>query len=114
MVLAQIIEVDEPRYKCMVCKVVLYEEHLVDGKCHVCGIKPEKMCPRDRAKCSHPAEDIFGVLDYCPTCHKPICPICGCHDVMILSRITGYIQDVGGFNAAKAQELKDRTHYTVA
>jgi hypothetical protein len=97
----------------MGCKVVLKESDLEEGRCPVCNTKPEKMCSLDKVTCSHPSEDMSGLIDYCPECGRMRCPICGCHDVMCLSRITGYIQDVTGFNAAKAQEVKDRTHYQV-
>ena len=102
------------RYKCMVCKIVLVEDDLIEGKCPMCKITPEKMCSLDKTTCSHPGEEISGIITYCEECGKPCCPICNCHDIVILSRITGYYGDVGGFNAAKAQELKDRTHYVVA
>lgn len=100
--------------KCELCKIILDETDLIDEKCPECGQKPVLMCKNDRGICSHPGEDQFGVLLYCPLCGALCCPVCGCHDVMALSRITGYIQDIGGFNAAKAQEVKDRMHYDVA
>jgi anaerobic ribonucleoside-triphosphate reductase len=31
-----------------------------------------------------------------------------------VSRVTGYLQDVSGWNAGKRQELKDRMRYSVA
>lgn len=47
----------------------------------------------------------------CPVCDKPMCPDCGNHNVSQLSRVTGYIGDIGGWNNAKKQELKDRKRY---
>jgi len=44
---------------------------------------------------------------------KTICDRCGSDDVKAYSRITGYIQDVSGWNAAKLQELKERTRISV-
>jgi anaerobic ribonucleoside-triphosphate reductase len=44
-------------------------------------------------------------------CGEAVCPECGSHDVTQISRVTGYLQDVSGWNAGKQQELKDRTHY---
>jgi anaerobic ribonucleoside-triphosphate reductase len=38
-------------------------------------------------------------------------PICSRHNVTQLSRVTGYIGDVKGWNAGKQQELKDRKRY---
>ncbi|MBN1134681.1 MAG: anaerobic ribonucleoside-triphosphate reductase, partial [Methanosarcinaceae archaeon] len=45
---------------------------------------------------------------------KETCPNCGSTNVEHLSRVTGYIQAVDGWNAAKKQELLDRMRYNVA
>jgi len=45
---------------------------------------------------------------------KEACPNCGSTNVEHLSRVTGYIQAVGGWNAAKKQELADRMRYSAA
>ena len=42
---------------------------------------------------------------------KENCPNCGSVDVDHISRITGYLQAVSGWNSAKRQELKDRKRY---
>jgi ribonucleoside-triphosphate reductase len=42
---------------------------------------------------------------------KDRCPGCGSEDVDHISRITGYLQAVSGWNSAKRQELKDRKRY---
>jgi ribonucleoside-triphosphate reductase (formate) len=42
---------------------------------------------------------------------KENCPNCGSEDVDHISRITGYLQAVSGWNSAKRQELKDRKRY---
>ncbi|WP_348304728.1 anaerobic ribonucleoside-triphosphate reductase [Methanothrix sp.] len=39
------------------------------------------------------------------------CPNCGSENVDHISRITGYLQAVSGWNSAKRQELKDRKRY---
>jgi len=39
------------------------------------------------------------------------CPNCGSENVDHISRITGYLQAVSGWNSAKRQELKDRKKY---
>ena len=49
----------------------------------------------------------------CPVCHKPMCPDCGNHNVTQLSRVTGYMSSVEGWNAAKRQELEDRKRYNL-
>ncbi|SES78775.1 ribonucleoside-triphosphate reductase class III catalytic subunit [Methanococcoides vulcani] len=45
---------------------------------------------------------------------KDTCENCGSDNVEQLSRVTGYIQAVGGWNAAKKQELEDRKRYASA
>ncbi|AZF90155.1 MAG: ribonucleotide reductase of class III (anaerobic), large subunit [Phage 5P_1] len=41
------------------------------------------------------------------------CARCGSNDVEGFSRITGYVQAISGWNAAKLEELKDRRRYTI-
>lgn len=53
-------------------------------------------------------------VSYCPVCGEPECPVCGSHDVAQISRVTGYLQEVSGWNTAKQQELKDRKRYDIA
>jgi len=69
------------------------------------GDMVKEMCPNDVAICIH---DIVDGIAYCEKCGEPMCPICKSHDVSCVSRITGYLSDVAGWNAGKAQELKDR------
>ncbi|WP_245546385.1 anaerobic ribonucleoside-triphosphate reductase [Methanomethylovorans hollandica] len=45
---------------------------------------------------------------------KDACENCGSSNVEQMSRVTGYIQSVSGWNAAKKQELADRKRYKVA
>lgn len=53
-------------------------------------------------------------MTVCKNCHKVTpglkasCPGCGSNDIDHMSRITGYLQAVSGWNNAKRQELKDR------
>jgi anaerobic ribonucleoside-triphosphate reductase len=54
---------------------------------------------------------VVATIKSCPICDRPMCPDCGNHNVSQLSRVTGYIGDVGGWNNAKKQELKDRKWY---
>lgn len=56
---------------------------------------------------------VVGSIELCPACGNPLCPACGNHCVNQLSRVTGYLQAVGGWNEAKKQELQDRTRYDI-
>ena len=95
------------RYKCDLCHIIINEEDLVDGGCPQCGsgLSIRKMCPNDHNDCSH--EIVSGVA-YCELCGEPVCPTCGSHDVSQVSRVTGYMADVAGWNEGKKAELKDR------
>ena len=100
------IPADERQYKCYTCHIIVSEPI-----CPICGDEHlQGMCPLDHAECSH---DISAGIEYCPLCGEAICPICGSHDVVQISRVTGYLQDVTGWNAGKQQELKDRERYAV-
>ncbi len=56
-------------------------------------------------------------MTVCLSCYKVSsglkdeCPSCGSPDVEHISRITGYLQAVSGWNNAKRQELRDRKRY---
>lgn len=56
--------------------------------------------------------DLVGGITNCEICGLPMCPDCFNHGVTQLSRVTGYIQDVAGWNAGKKQELADRDKHT--
>lgn len=104
------------RYKCLHCLLFLDEDDLEDGRCPVCnaelGDTLIEACEKD-----HPCTcgtDTHASVEFCDVCGQPVCPGCGSHDVVAISRVTGYLQEVNGFNVAKKQELKDRKRYTVA
>lgn len=78
---------------CPICKEVLDEGCRLDHEC---------TC----------AKQVTEGLHSCPECGKPVCP-CGSHDVVQISRVTGYMQEVGGWNSGKQQELKDRKRYGI-
>ena len=106
------IPVNDRKWKCHTCFLILKNSELIDNKCPICGeVHVVQMCPLDHNGCGH---DIVTTIVICPICSQPLCPVCGCHDVLALSRITGYIQDLSGFNNAKKQEVIDRTRYVVA
>lgn len=58
---------------------------------------------RDMTICMEEGYVASGLLDKCPKC--------GSENVDHLSRITGYLQPVSGWNKGKQQELLDRKHY---
>lgn len=57
--------------------------------------------------------ELISGADICPICKMAMCPECGNHNCVSLSRVTGYIQDVSGWNEAKKQELMDRKRYEI-
>jgi hypothetical protein len=87
------------------------EEH--DGK--LMNVKPHE-CPlalwvaHNDAKCHR---EMVPNTKECPLCGHPICPDCGNHVVDVISRVTGYLSTVSGWNEAKQQEFNDRTRYDV-
>lgn len=106
---------DERKYKCYNCFKIFRHEDLVDGKCPICGSSGElqrgdlkQLCPLEHNGCSHTVTE---KLEYCPVCNQPICPACGDHNVVQISRVTGYLADVSGFNNGKRAELIDRHRY---
>jgi hypothetical protein len=103
------IPVNERRWKCHTCFTILNNSDLIEGKCPICGeIHIQQMCPIDHNGCGH---TISEGIEYCPVCGKNICPQCGDHSVVSVSRVTGYLSDISGWNNAKKQELKDRVRY---
>ena len=102
------------RWKCFDCKAIIGASNIEEpGVCPECkGTFLVEMCPLDHAQCScNQGKPIIGI-EYCPICGDPICPRCATHDVTQISRVTGYLQDVNGFNEGKKQELKDRKRVT--
>ena len=95
---------EERRYKCHTCHFIVDE-----SPCPNCNEKTLAiMCPLDHCHCGH---DLITSHAYCPVCGEAVCPECGSHDVVAISRVTGYLQDVSGWNNGKRAELKDRTRY---
>ena len=92
-------------YKCHTCYSIWDDSQIIDGCCP-CGEKHiEKMCKLDHI-CTCEREHSEGII-ICPSCHEPTCP-CGCHDVVVISRVTGYLSDISGWNEGKRAELIDR------
>jgi len=90
------------RYKCPICHAAGYNTKT----CPDCGF-PDSilMCILDHTNCHH---EITEGVHVCPVCGDYVCPVCGCHDVTVITRVTGYLNDLRGFNAGKEQEVRDR------
>jgi hypothetical protein len=100
---------DDRIYKCHGCHVVFKNQEYVENekRCPSCdGVNIEIMCPLDNVRCRE--FEPQSTVENCPICGRPICPKCGCHDVVQISRVTGYLSDVSGWNMSKRQELVDR------
>ena len=97
-------------FKCYTCFLVFEDADVKEEKCPFCGEFVKEMCKRDHTHCHHA---VVTSIAFCPDCGAGMCPECESHDVVQISRITGYMQDVDGFNAAKKQELKDRVHHNM-
>jgi anaerobic ribonucleoside-triphosphate reductase len=54
-----------------------------------------------------------GGTEKCTICGNYMCPECNSHAVDIMSRVTGYLQVVSGWNVAKKQEFEDRKRHKV-
>ena len=63
------------------------------------------------AFCMH---DVVANTAVCPVCGLPCCPDCHSHHVTQISRVTGYLSDVSGWNASKLEEFKDRQRVDTA
>lgn len=91
---------------------VWMKEFEMDG---VLEVKPLE-CPlhlwvvHNKAKCSR---EMVANTMICPICEHPCCPDCMNHKVEQLSRVTGYMGGVSGWNAAKQQEFKDRQRHNI-
>jgi anaerobic ribonucleoside-triphosphate reductase len=73
-----------------------------------------KICPVHIKALERPAcmQTLAGIA-YCEVCGAAKCPVCGRHNVIQLSRVTGYVGAVNGWNEAKKHELKDRKRYNI-
>ena len=105
------------RYSCFTCHThfeldVAIKEN--GRRCPECGEKfIHKRCAADPERGCHCPLHVNPGVKYCDTCGQPVCPTCGDHDVSQVSRVTGYLSDVAGWNASKRQELKDRNRYNI-
>lgn len=76
---------------------------------------PIRQCPislwviHNNKKCHR---ELVPNTSVCPVCGAFVCPDCMNHNVDIVSRVTGYLSNVKGWNASKQQEFTDRQRYT--
>jgi rRNA maturation protein Nop10 len=80
--------VEKISYRCYTCYSMFYigEEKV----CPKCGEKHiEKMCKDDPGECTC-AHEVHESIKICDTCNKPMCPECGSHSVVAISRVTGF------------------------
>lgn len=56
---------------------------------------------------------VSGGTKKCPICGHYMCPACMNHAADVLSRVTGYLQVVSGWNVAKKQEFEDRKRHVL-
>lgn len=102
------------RFKCFDCFTVFKATDIVAGNCPICTAKVQEsaiVCPLERFECGH---TISSGVETCPVCDKPVCPQCHTnHDVVGISRVTGYLADISGWANGKKQELKDRKRYEI-
>lgn len=101
-------------YSCNQCKTIIPQNQVaieINGgnieipHCPDCGSQVVLMCERDHlCRCR---DSIFPTVFICHICGKPTCQ-CGAHDVEVVSRITGYMSSLSGWNKAKVAEFHDR------
>lgn len=114
---------NDRRYKCFACAISFDADttpNVNKPTCPRCG-SPEirQMCPLDHLNCGkYPQQPcyhtkVFPFAETCPICREQICPGCGSHDVEVMSRVTGYLQDLSGWNNGKRQEFRDRVRYSL-
>lgn len=96
-------------------RCLAWNEEFNDGK---------QMDVRDPSKCpvhmwvsynnAFCLNDLVPNTAVCPVCGLPWCEMCGSHNVVQVSRVTGYLSDVSGWNASKKQEFEDRQRTDVS
>ena len=107
------------KYSCFTCHThfeldVATEKSKEKPKCPNCDeIHIGKRCEADPIGGCHCALTVQSGIKYCDVCGKITCPTCGDHDVIGVSRVTGYLSDINGWGASKQQELKDRNRYNI-
>jgi len=96
--------------KCLDCFLGYFPDE--NETCPDCGSSNlELHCEKD-VPC-HCALQIHETVKICDVCGEPVCPECGCHDVVAISRITGYMSELGGWGLGKRQEFIDRQRYSI-
>ena len=100
-----------PKHK-LIDRGLKWIKELNEGK--LLDIKNPSECPLavwvavNNKKCHR---ELVPNIANCPLCGHPMCPDCCNHVVDQLSRVTGYLSTVSGWNEAKKQEFEDRARY---
>jgi len=81
----QAMKVDNP----LKCPVHIWVEHNKKACCH----------------------ELVGTTAFCEVCGEACCPDCMNHSVQQISRVTGYMGNVAGWNAGKKEEFKNRKRH---
>lgn len=83
---------------------------------HPLKVKTSVECPvhiwveTNKQACGH---ELVANTMFCEICGEACCPDCYSHNVQQISRVTGYMGDVAGWNAGKKQEFKDRQRHQI-
>lgn len=85
-----------------------WSEIQADIKAHPLKCPVHSWVVVNNAKCNR---ELVPNTILCPVCGNPCCPDCKNHQVEVISRVTGYMSTVSGWNEAKKQEFEDRNRY---
>lgn len=98
------------KFKCKQCLLILNQDDLTNGNCPECNMLADIICENDHiCNC---ALDITGGTQKCTICGEFTCP-CGSHNAFVISRVTGYVAELGGWGEGKKAEFNDRQRYDV-
>lgn len=96
--------------KCEECKLI-FKDRI--ESCPECGnTNFIETCENDPGTCNH---GVVSGTKVCEVCGEFVCPTCGAHDCIAMSRNTGYYSPIGNgsWNGGKKEELKNRKRYDI-
>jgi hypothetical protein len=82
---------EEDRFKCFNCFLIFRKWEMIEDECPECHTSHliKKMCENDSGVCTC-LNDVKDTISICPKCNEPMCPNDNSHDVVGLSRVTGF------------------------